>query len=93
MVQTAAKTHYRRPDFAHQAAAQNGASAENAVFTGFFRPENYTNLCIKMLVLIDFCYSSGGVFVQNVEFIKQYGDTFNRLGFHTVKNPEWIHKG
>ena len=53
MVQTATKTRFRRPDFVHQAATQESKNTENAVFTGFFRLGCYTNLCIKMLVLID----------------------------------------
>lgn len=45
-------------------------SAGNAVFTGLFQLYCYTYLCIKNLVLIDSGCSSGGMFVQSVDFIK-----------------------
>ena len=85
MTQSAEKTVSRIAVADFESGYQSARSAGNAVFTGLFQLYCYTYLCIKNLVLIDFGCSSGGMFVQSVDFIKQHNKTFKCPEFDALK--------
>ena len=85
MASTARMARSRTPNFRCGTGRKSYQNNGNALFTG---PFNYTNPCIKNVVLIDQTCGTGGFFYKGYNFVELYNPSADVLLFVRASNTE-----